>query len=271
MLKKTIALLLALALTAGLLAGCGAAQPRELTAQDWQEMGQAAREIAAEYTREMKARWDGMEGGRLVDRFYWTPYWMDLGDQPHLTHVRRDGESFILEVLFCYLPNDAMEADGFWWGEEPRWEGDWCFAHRQVLVNRIDGEWQYGGSATHGLNTEDFREVTRDENLAADCRLSRHRIVYWPQPTKDPGMTVFKTKAVVQVTAAQPGRFQGVTVDEETPREITVQLSEDAIVPRVGKLVTVFSNLAEKGRLPSVLTPAGTTLVEAFPEDLATP
>ena len=279
MLKKIIALLLALALTAGLLAGCGT--PQEPVALSPEELWDLAYnewlDVTKDYLLDMVTRWGYPEEEFLEDSS------IQLIDNRY-PYIRRDGKAVIAELTLQYQPNEAMLADGLWWGETPRWEGDWCIARRQILINCIDGEWQYGGSATDGLNTEDFREFTEAERAACPPYLLAPREPYLLAPREqDPygrleyyGVTLRageRTPADVTVTDLQvidaaPDRFTGRTL-EDSPREVTVELPGNryVMIPRRGDQVRVVSGpLEESDRIPSDML---IVVLELLPSDLA--
>lgn len=275
MLKKMIALLLALAVMTALLAGCGAARgpdtlPSEeiqgLTSHQWLS-------VTEDYLREMLTRWGCSK-------------WEELDRQRlemRLPYIRWDGEAVIAEIFLVYRPNEAMLADGLWWGETPRWEGDWCLARRQILINCINGEWQYGGSATDGLDTEDFREFTEAERACVeypplspreqdpDGRLRYYLAI----PSLIAGQSEV-TVTDLQVTEAALDRFTGLTLGESS-REVTVELPEQSTsapwpwwIPRLGDLVWVASLPTEEeaDRIPSNEL---LSIFERFPSDSAAP
>lgn len=278
MLKKMTALLLALAVMTALLAGCGAARepvilpPEELqglTSHQWLS-------VTEDYLREMLTRWGCSEED------YREELNMSVIDYRY-PYVRRDGKAVIAEVTLRYQPTEAMLTDGLWWGETPRWERDWCLARRQILINCINGEWQYGGSATDGLDTEDFREFTEAERACVeypplspreqdpDGRLRYYLAI----PSLIAGQSEV-TVTDLQVTDAAPDRFTGLTLGE-SPREVTVELPEQSMsapwpwwIPRPGDLVWVVSLPTEEeaDRIPSNEL---LSIFERFPSDPAAP
>ena len=272
MLKKIIALVLTLALTVGLLAGCGAAQEPVL--------------LSPEEIAEYSLRWQAVLDGYLADiiarrgpndEFSHSSL---MGFEPCFPYIRRDGEAVIAEIVLLYQPTLAMLTDGLLWGETPRWEGDWCIAPRQILINHIGGEWQFGGTAIDGLNTADFREFTQAERAACrDYSLTPReqdpdgRLPYYRTPASSVGDLADVTVTDLRVTDAAPDRFTGLTL-EEIPREVTVELPEKngtallpLMIPRRGDRVRVVS-LPTEGEIDRIPSEKLRAVVELLPSDL---
>ncbi len=68
--------------------------------------------------------------------------------------IREDRESMVLSMILVIKPTESVTTAGSWWsGNTTPGEGQnegYLLAQREILINKIDGVWQFGGDQTAG-------------------------------------------------------------------------------------------------------------------------
>ena len=122
-------------------------------------------EMAARYAEDIRTEFARNETGPELQECRYQ----DL----KILAVRDDRESMVLALTLVIKPTDSVTTVGTWWNGNTRpGTGDlegYVLADREVLLNKIDGVWQFGGDQTAGGITGNLgEEYQRMENPLGD-------------------------------------------------------------------------------------------------------